>query len=226
MDKYVKVKFNGKVTPYLLYVDENYVWTDEQVKSENAKTVELAKMAFLDHGVPLIPLDSISDVLSLKAAYTTPTKDVVLLIYEGGNFMTLLPSMEIVKEQYSEYYPIEEGFAVICENDPFDKNVSMTDYIFERMCKDNSIVGYHYLFSFRNRLESELIKAFSEAPAILFNSSYVDVDWWELMLRCIIKSKTKAKVIGKKKTHPKMVERQDKYLELANKFGVEISMML
>ena len=222
MNKFVKIKFNGKTSPYLRYVDENYVWTDEQIKSENAKSVEIAKMAFLDHGQPLIPVENLSTVLEQKACYLTPAIGIIFLIYEGGNFMTLTPDMEIVEECQSEFYPIEKGFAVVCENDPFDKWRGGLDYKFQGICDNHSVPGFHYLFNFRNRTEIELIEAFKNTPLILFNSSYTEVDWWELMIRCIIKSKTKAKVIGPKPYYGGTIEKYNKFVEMAEKFDVNV----
>ena len=223
MNRYVKIKFNGKLFPaWLHYVDENYRWSEDKIKSENAKSVELAKMVFLDHGDVLIPLDDVSFVMEQKAAYLTPTQGVVFLVYEGGNFMALLPEMEIVEEVQSEFFPIEKGFAIICENDPFDKWGGGLDHIFKGMCQHNSVSGFHYMFSFRNRTEDEIIAAFKDAPAILFNSSYTEVDWFELMLRCIIKSKTEAKVIGSKPHYQDTLDRYNKFVAMAEKFGINV----
>jgi len=75
MNKYVKINLNGKNFPaYLQYVDENYKWSEEKIKSENSKAVEIAKMAFLDHGTPLIPIDDLPSIMEQKAAYLTPAK--------------------------------------------------------------------------------------------------------------------------------------------------------
>lgn len=198
MNKYVKVKYNGKISAYLLCVDDNHTWTDEQIKSENAKAVSVAKMAFLDHGEPMISGDFMPTILQTKAAYVNKPKDGnVLLIYEGGQFMTLLPEMEILEEVYSNYYPIENGSAIVCENDPFDKYHGRLDHVFLGLAKKGGANSFHYMHSFRDRTEAEIIDAFKKAPAIIFCSSYKDVDWWELMIRCIIKSKSKAVVIGK-----------------------------
>lgn len=220
MNKYVKIDFNGKISPYLLYVDENHIWSNEDILAENAKSVEIAKMAFLDHGEPLIPLDDLSLVLNQKAGYLTPAKGIVFLVYEGGNYMTLIPDMKIIEEVHSDFYPIPEGFAVICENDPFDKD--RLSHIFDGICKTHKLKGHHYLFNFRNRTEAELIHAFKNAPAILFMSSYTSVDWWELMIRCIIKSKTKALVIGSKPYSVATTERYNKFIQMAAKFDVNV----
>lgn len=227
MNKYVKIKFNGKNYPsYLHYVDENYQWSDEQIKSANGKSVEIAKMAFLDHGTPLIPMDELPKVLEQKAAYLTPTKGIVFLVYEGGNFMTLLPQMEIVEEVFSEFYPIENGSAIVCENDPFDKWHGGLNHIFLGLAKKGGANSFHFMFNFRNRTEAEVIDAFRNAPAIVFNSSHTEADWWELMLRCIIKSKTKAKIVGSKPTSQfdggLSKQRFDKCIAVAEKFGINI----
>lgn len=224
MNKYVKIKFNGKISPYLLFADEHYQWTEEQIKSENGKAVELAKMAFLDHGQPLIPLDSLDDVLATKAAYLTPAPGITFLIYEGGNFMTLLPQMEVVEEKMSRFYPIEEGYAIVCENDPFDKNRGGMDHWFTAMYQTHTDAkGFHTMYSFRNRMEEEIIEAFRNAPAIMFHSSYTSADWWGLMIRCILKSGTKAKVIGNKPYYPPASERFEKCVEMAKQFDIKIS---
>ena len=223
MNKYVKIKFNGKTSPtFLHYVDENYVWTDEQIKSENLKAVEYAKMAFLDHGELLIPIDDLSIVLEQKAAYLTPAKGIVFLINEGGSFMTLLPDMEITEEIHSEFYPIVKDSAIVCENDPFDKWHGRLDHEFLRLAKIGGANSFHYMLNFRSRTEEEIIDAFKKTPAIIFWSSYKEADWWELMIRCIIKSKTTAKVVGIKPSNKLGAERFDKCVELADKFGVNV----
>ncbi len=224
MKKYVKIKFNGKSNPaYLHYVDENYVWTEDEIKSENAKSVGMAKMAFLNHGSPLIPFDDLSKVLEQKAAYLTPSKGVVFLIYEGGNFMTLLPQMEIIEEVYSENYPIQSGAAIVCENDAFDTWRGGLDNYFLELAKLGGANSIHYMFNFRSRTEEEIIEAFKNAPAIVFSSSHTEVDWWELMLRCIIKSETKAKIVGGKPSRSgEHMQRFNKCIEFAEKFGINI----
>lgn len=226
MNKYVKIKYqDGKISPYLLYVDENYVWSEEKIKSENAKAVSVSKMAFLNHGEPLIPMEAIPDVNSATAAYLQkPKSGVVLLVYEGGTYLTLMPYMEIVEEVYSEFYPIQEGSAIACENDPFDKWRGGLDHIFSSLAKAGGANSFHYMFSFRDRTEEEVIDAFKKAPAIIFWSSYKDADWWELMIRCIIKSETKAKVVGRCPSirDGEAGQRFDKFVEMAKKFGVEI----
>lgn len=222
MNKYVKIKFNGKVFPsYLHYVDENYQWSEEKKKSENSKSAEIAKMAFLDHGSPLIPMDDLPKILEQQAVYLTPAKGVVFLIYEGGNFMTLLPQMEIIEEVYSEYYPIENGSAVVCENDAFDKWHGGLDHVFLDLAKLGGAASFHYMLNFKSRTEDEIIEAFKKTPAILFWSSHTDAEWWELMLRCIIKSKTKAKVIGKRHSGDAGL-RFDLCVSMAEKFDIPI----
>lgn len=222
MSKFVKIKFNGKITPYLRYVDSNYTWSDEQIVSEKGKAVSVAKMAFLDHGTPLIPIDSLEAIESIVPVYTTPTKGVVFLVYEGGNFMTLMDGMEIVEEVESEFYPIENGSAIICENDPFDKHRGHIDYMFESMYKKHSeATGMHYMFSFRNRTEREVVDAFREAPAILFSSSHSEADWMELLIRCYIKSGSNAPVIGRRYSG-QTGERYDLSIAMAKKFGVNV----
>lgn len=222
MNKYVKIKFNGKVFPsYLHYVDENYQWSEDRIKSENSKAVEVAKMAFLDHGTPLIPIDNLPKIMEQKAAYLTPAKDVVFLIYEGGNFMTLLPQMEIIEEVYSECYPIENGSAIVCENDAFDKWRGGLDHVFLEMAKLGGAESFHYMLNFKSRTEVEIIEAFKNTPAIIFWSSHTEVEWWELMLRCIIKSNTKAKVIGKRHTGYAGL-RFDLCVSMAEKFDIQI----
>jgi hypothetical protein len=222
MNKYVKIKFNGKNFPtYLHYVDENYQWGEEKIKSENSKAVEIAKMAFLDHGTPMIPIDDLSTVMAQKAAYLTPARGVVFLIYEGGNFMTLLPQMEIIEEVYSEHYPIENGSAIVCENDAFDKRRGGLDHVFLGLAKLGGANSFHYMLNFKSRTEAEIIEAFKNTPAIIFWSSHIEVEWWELMLRCIIKSKTKAKVIGKRNSGDTGL-RFDKCIEFAEKFGISV----
>lgn len=222
MNKYVKIKFNGKVNPsYLHYVDENYQWTEEKIKSENSKAVEIAKMAFLDHGRPLIPTDDLSKVMNQKAAYLTPTKGIVFLVYEGGNYMILTPQMGIIEEVYSENFPIENGSAIVCENDAFDKWNGGLDHVFMGLAKMGGANSFHYMFNFKSRTESEIIEAFKNTPAIIFSSSHTEVGWWELMLRCIIKSKTKAKVIGERHSGDAGL-RFDKCVEFAKKFGVKV----
>lgn len=227
MNKYVKIKFNGKNFPaYLHYVDENYQWSADKIKSENSKAVEIAKMAFLDHGSPLIPMDDLPAIMEQKAAYLTPRKGVVFLIYEGGNFMTLLPQMEIIEEVYSEYFPIENGSAVVCENDAFDKWRGGLDHVFLGLAKLGGANSFHFMFNFKSRTEAEIIDAFKNAPAIVFSSTHTEVEWWELMLRCIIKSKTKAKIVGDK---PRSnfdgglsKQRFAKCVEVAEKFGINV----
>lgn len=227
MNKYVKVKYRGKIySAYLHYVDENYRWSEEKIASENAKSIELAKMAFLDHGSPLIPIDSLSSVMQQKAAYLTPKKGIVFLVYEGGNFMTLLPEMEIVEEVFSEFYPIENSSAIVCENDPFDKHRGGLNHIFLGLAKKGGADSFHFMFNFRSRTEAEIIDAFKKAPAIVFYSSHTDADWWELMLRCIIKSKTTAKIVGYKPSgewdRGLSTQRFDKCIEVAEKFEINV----
>jgi len=220
MNKYVKIKFNGKTFPsYLHYVDENYKWSEEKIKSENSKSVEIAKMAFLDHGTPLIPMDALHEIMEQKASYLTPRKDIVFLIYEGGNYLTLLPQMEIIEEVYSENFPIKNGAAIVCENDPFDKWRGGLDHVFLEMAKIGGANSFHYMLNFKSRTEGEIIEAFKNTPAIIFYSSHTEVEWWELMLRCIIKSKTKAKIIGKRNNGDAGL-RFDKCIEFAKRFGV------
>jgi len=225
MGKFVKIKFNGNVTPYLRYVDFNYKWSQDQIRSEKGKAVSVAKMAFLDHGVPMIPFESLDEVESIIPSYLTPTEGVVFLVYEGGNFMTLVDGMEIIEKVESEFYPIDEGAAIICENDPFDKNRGYIDYVFKGMYEENSKAnGMHYMFSFRNRTEEEVISAFKKTPAILFNSSHTEVDWFELLLRCYIKSKSSAVIIGKKpgSSSGNAEKRYDLCIDMANRFGIDI----
>jgi hypothetical protein len=222
MNKYVKIKSNGKIFPaYLHYVDENYQWSKDKVDSENSKAVEIAKMAFLDHGTPLIPEADLSIVYGQKAVYLKPVKGVVFLVYEGGNFMTLLPQMEIVETVYSEYFPIESGSAIVCENDPFDKYRGGLDYIFLGLAKAGGANSFHYMFNFKSRTEAEIIDAFRNTPAIIFSSSHTEIEWFELMLRCIIKSKTNAKIIGHRHSGDTGL-RFDLCVKLAEKFGVNI----
>lgn len=221
MNRYVKIEFNGNVLPdWFHYVDENYVWTEEQIISENAKSVEIAKLAFFDHGVPLIPLDSIDTVLNQKAAYLNSAKDVVFLIREGGQYMPLIPQMEITEETRSAYFPIKKGAAILCENDPFATSYAVPEDFLKRWCDANNVDSFHIMWNFRSRTEAEIIDAFKNTPAILAYSTYTAVDWWELMLRCIIKSKTKAKIVAFPCSNR---DRYDKFIELAKKFDVHIT---
>jgi hypothetical protein len=221
INKYVKIKFNNIIYPsYLHYVDENYRWSDDKIKSENSKSVGIAKMAFLDHGTPLIPHNSLSDIMEQKAAYLSPVKGTVFLVYESGQFMTLTPQMEIIEEVLSEYYPIMENSAIICENDAFDKWHGGLDYIFLRMAEIGGVDSIHYMFNFKNRTEFEVIEAFKNTPAIIFNSSHTESDWWELLIRCVIKSKTKAKIIGKRNSDNGI--RFDKCVQFAKKFAIDV----
>ena len=228
MNKYVKIKFNGTtINPsYLLYVDQNYKWTEEQRILQNKKSIGIASMAFLDHGQILVPEDSLPDLMSIKAPYTQPFWDVVFLVSEGGNWLTLTKDIEIVEEVNSQFYPIEKDAVVICENDPFDKHRGHLDNFFKGLCKKHYVdaKSLHYMFSFRHRSEEEIIDTFKNAPGILFDSSFTEVDWWELLLRCYIKSKSEAVIITSNEYKKgDSLERFKLCIGMAEKAGIKIN---
>lgn len=100
MNKYVKVKLHGKVTPYLQWVDSNTKWSASKIKSANKMTTEIAKSAFLDH-VQFKSPSGVNEVnFKEKAPYLKPKDGEVLLIYQGGQFMLLTKQMEIIEEVY------------------------------------------------------------------------------------------------------------------------------
>jgi len=186
---------------------------------EHRKAVEVAKMGFLDHGSPIIPIESTDFINDTKAVYTNPiTDDRVLLVGEGGQFKPLTNDMKIVEKKFSRYFPIEESSAIVCENDAFLKLSYDNRYVFRNMCDWLGIEKFHIMYNFRSRSEDEIIEAFKNTPAIIFRSSHTSVDWFELMLRCIIKSGTKAKVIGNRNGYNS--ERFDKCKTFAERFGV------
>lgn len=224
MNRYVKIKFQDKIWPsWFHYVDENYKWSDASIVSENKKAIEYAKMAFLDHGEFIGPENDISSIKNIKAVYLTTTKDTVFLIGEGGNFMTWVEGMEIVAQMYNEFYPIKQDSAIVCENDPFDKWHGGLDHVFSNVASNYGTDSFHYMFNFRSRTEEEIIEAFKNTPVIISWSSYKEADWWELMIRCIIKSKTQAKIVAIKPTDKLRIERYNKCIEFANKFNVKIN---
>jgi len=229
MNKYVKIKFNGKINPlYLLYVDEHYKWTEEQKILQNKKSINIASMAFLDHGQILVPEDSIPDLMSIKAPYAWPFKDTIFLVYESGHWLTLTKDIEIIEEVNSQFYPIERGAAIVCENDPSNNKwgKETMDRIFKSYCKRFYVEAksLHYMLSFRHRSEEEIIEAFKNAPGILFDSSFTEVDWWELLLRCYIKSKSEAVIMtsNEYKTGDSL-KRFELCIGMAEKAGIKIN---
>lgn len=219
MNRYVRLKGNNS---WLLFVDKNTTWTPDQIQSENKKAVEIAKMAFLDHGEPLLPLDHFDDILNAQAAYLNPPASP-LLVYEGGCYFPFTEKSEIVEEVFCEFYPILPGSAIICENDPFDKYRGRNDYHLLGMAKFGGAESFHIMSSFRCRTEREIVNAFKDAPVIAFDSSYKEADWWELMLRCIIISKTKARIIGGcPKIDNDRLKRFRLCVEFAAKYGIVV----
>lgn len=229
MRRFVKVRANGVDCPeWLLWVDPEFAWTDEQAALENQKQRAVASMAFLDHGVPILPAGVPESMDSLVAPYMTEGRKTTFLVYEGGRFIFMQDCIEITATTWSRFYPRIPGAAVVCENDPYDKNGGRLDNMFLALANAGGAGHIDYMFSFRHREEAEVVAAFRGAPTIVFASSHTEADWWELMIRCILKSGTKAKVVGK---IPSYVgadqdalgkERYRLCVEMAAKFGVNV----
>jgi len=224
MNRYVKIRRGGTsvISPYLLYVDKNHTWLESEVEVENKKSVNIAKMAFLDHGVQLDSME-MPGVEEQTAAYTKAiTDDTVLLISEGGMYMLLTTGMEIVNDVYSDFYPIDVGAAIVCENDPFDKWFGSLDDTYLKMAKAAGSSSVHYMYSFHCRDEQEIIDAFSNTNTILINSSYTEIRWFELLLRCIIKSGTRARIVALSTYDNLVSKRKELCISHAKKYGIEI----
>lgn len=231
MRRFVKIKTKSGVCPdWLLWVDPGFVWTDEQVNLANMKQRACASMAFLDHGVPIIPDGVPESMESLTAPYAMSDRAMTFLVYEGGRFIIMWPgsSIEIVAEVWCRFYPRNPNSAVVCENDPFDKTPGMRISLFLGLARAGGAGSFEYMFGFRHREEAEIVAAFRDAPAIIFASSHTEADWWELMIRCILKSGTKAKVVGKIPSYADAEmdalgkERYRLCVEMAAKFGVNV----
>lgn len=222
--RFVKIKYKGKTFPaFYLVVDENFIWTPEQIELETAKGRSYCEMAFLDHGQPIIPGGAIPNISNYSPPYLKPAVGVTFLVAEGGQFMTLVPKMEIVDEFISDnpYYPIAENSAVICENDPFDINGGHLNEFFKSLYPPAD--SLHFMFSFRHRSEGEVVAAFKNASAILFSTTFTSADWWELLLRAYIISKTKAPIITRMPDlNPDNQKRHLLAISMAEKFGIKV----
>ena len=222
--RFVKIKYNNNVYPnFYLVVDDNFVWTDEEFTIQINKGRTYVEMAFYDHDQILVP-DVVAENL---ATYTPPYLYIkmgqTVLVSEGGQFMTLVSGMEIIEEVILDklHYPIKEGAAIICENEGFDKYHGSLNHMFKNMYPPAKDI--HYMFSFKNRSESEIVDAFKKASAILFYTTFTSVDWWELLLRCYIKSKSTAPIITKLPTSNGYdIKRHELCINMASKFGIDV----
>lgn len=230
MKKFVRIKRNNIVSPFLLFVDKNFKWSNEEIISESKKATSVAKMAFLDHGSPIVPIDILPDLENIKPKYLNSLRDEeVLLIYEGGNYTTLLSSDEIVEEKISKYFPIEKDFAILTENDPFDKWRGKLDHVFVNLIHHRILIektkckGVHKMFSFENRLKEEVIDAFQNTPAIICYSSYTSLKWFEFLLECYILSKSKAEIIAH--TYHSTIKKFELFEKLADTVDIKMTVI-
>jgi hypothetical protein len=107
-------------------------------------------------------------------------KGHTLLIRQIGSYNILSPSMEIVDECYSNYYPVDGKYdIVVCENS-VSGEPEWLDYLAKRF--PDKIVRVVNLFWTRDR--QEISEIFSKCSTITFYTTFTNTDWYNKILEC------------------------------------------
>ena len=190
--KFVKVKSAHTTYPnwFMVIDSEPSIELVESMMSRMLSTAMHTMIKGSDGkpGIGLYP-KTLEDIQRNAPRWATD-RSTTWLLRESGTFMNIFEGLTITDECISETFPHGEFDVVICENDPENEHLGT---FWKRHLGDKSAYS---LNNFRHRSLEEVVSYFNSCKTIAFHTTFLNFDWWELLIEAWNLSTTKPNVIG------------------------------